>query len=243
MNRSYLTGVLSVLLGLTLAACEPKAKGSESEGKADKSVASMMVDSVNYRIDRGMQYTLYDISGGKKTPVGGSIVGLLESGGAKGCCLALPKEWRPSLMVRVEWEESDFDRTYSERYAKDLEIPRYDEPSDLYVVFYPEHEVEVVVSFGEPGDSSWQGRIKETPWNHCVAEFGRKECKRVLPKLFDAVSAQGFCVFLKEEGSPEDQQLCQSATRGCMQDYEDEEFCRKVLWGPRRKKEEIMGVQ
>ena len=226
MNQSYLTGVLSVLLGLTLAACEPKAGGSASEGKADKSVASVMVDSVNYRIDREIKYTLYDISGGKKTPVGGSIVGLLESGGAKGCCLALPKEWRPGLMVRVEWGEADFDRIYPERYAKDLEIPRYDEPSDLYVVFYPEHEVEVVVSFGEPGDSSWQGRIKETPWNHCVAEHGRKECKRVLPKPgLSLEEMRGFCL-----SDTLDPGQCDRLLRTCIEDYEEPEMCKKLVW-------------
>ena len=234
MNQSYLTGVLSVLLGLTLAACEPKAGGSASEGKADKSVASVMVDSVNYRIDREIKYTLYAISGGKKTPVGGSIVDTLESGGAKGCCLALPKEWRPGLMVRVEWGEADFDRIYPERYAKDLEIPRYDEPSDLYVVFYPEHEVEVVVSFGEPGHSSWQGRIKETPWNHCVAEFGRKECWRVIPKSgLSLGEMQGYCTYVEEE--KRNPKYCTDSYDECLRNYEDEELCKKTLWGVRKK--------
>lgn len=237
-TRNLVPRGLLAALCLTLLACEPQA-GSEqisAAAKPESSMAGVMVDSVNYMHDRGMKYALYDISDGTKKPVGGSIVDPLGSGGAKECCFSLPRTWHAGIKLRVEWQDSDYERTHPEVYVKELELPRYDHPADVYVVFYPQHDVEVVVSPAEPGHPEWAGRIKETPWDLCVAEHGRKVCKRAIPKLFDAASAQGFCVFLKEE-SPEDQHLCDSAMQGCMSDYEDEAFCKGVLWGPRKKQD------
>lgn len=236
--------ILLVLLTILLGACNPDTGPTDaSASQAQRDTASVMVDSANYRHDRGMQYTLYDLSNGKKTAVGGSIVNPLDGGGAKGCCLALPMVWHPGIKVQVEWEESDFDKIYPEKYVKELEVPRYEKPADLYVVFYPGHEVDVVVSVGEPGHPEWAGRIKQSPWEQCVADYGRKVCLRATPKLFDTVGAQGFCVYLKEEQGPEEQYRCLRAINTCTREFEDEDYCKGILWGPRRNQEEIMGVR
>jgi len=250
-NRQ-LIGTVVLVLGLFLPGCQPVAEAAKAKlavtakdeaPKADDAMASVMIDSVNYVVDRAVEYRLYDVSGNKKAPIGGSIVTPLVGGGAKGCCIALPPEWRPGQKVRVEWEESDRKETFPEHYIRELEIPRYEKPADLYVVFYPEHEIEVVVSVAEPGHPEWAGRIKQSPWNQCVADFGRKVCKRATPKLFDTASAQGFCVYLKEEARPDGQRLCDSAMSRCMQDFEDEDYCKSILWGPLRNEDEIMGVR
>jgi hypothetical protein len=182
-----------------------------------------------------MTYTLFDLSKTPPAAVGGEIVGRLAAGGSKGCCLALPNTWRPGIKVRVDWTESDREQTFPEKYTRELEIPRYEQAADLYVVFYPGHEVEVVVSHGEPGHAQWAGRVKSTPWYYCVANSGRKACKDALPKMFDANESQGFCTYLKEENRPNKDDLCAVAMFECMRDYEDEPFCKKTLWGPRRK--------
>jgi hypothetical protein len=227
MNRRFLLGVLYALLGLMLLACEPKAeKTEEAEAKTDDSVASVMVDNVNYEHKKGMKFYLYDITGGKKTPIGASIVDPLSGGGSKECCVSLPKTWHAGMMIRVEWQDSDFERTYPEINVKELEIPRYESPADLYVVFYPEHEVEVVVSSGEPGHPSWRGRIKQSPWNTCVAEFGRKVCLRAIPKAgLDLEEMRGFC--LSDTLKPGQ---CDRLLRTCIKDYEDPEMCNKLVW-------------
>jgi len=236
MRKRIYAGILIALLGL-LAACESKTdtdRATDTVPKAGDSVASVMVDSVNYRHDMGMDYTLYDRSGGEKKAVGGSIVNPLEGGGAKGCCLALPKDWHPEIKVLLEWSESDFVKIYPEKYVRELEIPRYEKPADLYVVFYPEHEVEVVVSSGEPGHPAWAGRIKQTPWDACVAEFGRKVCKRAIPMVgLSLEELQGYCTFVREEHV--DQKSCTDAYDQCLRNYEDDELCKKTLWGARRK--------
>ena len=252
MSRRLNTILVTLVIAL-LSGCQPVAEEAKTKlaaiavkdeaPKADDAMASVMIDSVNYEHTKGMKYTLFDMTGGMKKAIGGSIVDPLGGGGAKECCLALPRVWHPGMTIRVEWQDSDFVQTYPEILARELEIPRYEKPADLYVVFYPEHEVEVVVSVAEPGHPEWAGRIKQSPWNQCVADFGRKVCKRATPKLFDTESAQGYCVFLKEERKPEDQYRCDQAIAECTREFEDEEYCKGILWGPRRDDEEIMGVR
>ena len=190
-----------------------------------------MVDTVNYQHDRGARYTLYDLSGGKKTAVGGDIADPLASGGAKNCCVSLPQVWKPGMKLLLEWQEGDFERTYPERYSKELEIPRYEQPADLYVVFYPQHDVELVVSFGEPGHPQWAGRVKQTPWNACVEQVGRKACKASIPKPgLDLEELRGLCSYFKEQALSDADQLCQSVLNECIGNYEDEELCSRLVW-------------
>lgn len=231
----------------TLPACKPAdatagqsaavAKG-EAKSKGPATV-SVMVDSVNYMHLRAPQYTLYDLSQGKPVAVGGDSLDMLASGGAKGCCLALPEVWRPGIKVRVAWTESDRERIYPEQRTKDLEVPRYAQAADLYVVFYGGDDVEVVVSVGEPGHPSWAGRIKKTPWDNCLAHNERKVCKRALPKLFDVESSRGYCTFTRSSdypGDPKDAELtCTAAMYECMKDFEDKQYCESILWGERKK--------
>lgn len=203
---------------------------------AASTTAAVTVDSVNYMHERAVEYTLYDLSQTPPKAIGGSFVDSLGSGGEKGCCIALPKIWRPQMKVRVDWKESDQKQTY-EKQTRELEIPKYDSPADLYVVFYPspERDVEVVVSAAEPGHPEWRGRIKKTPWDHCVETNGRKPCFLALPKMFDTVSSQGSCTYMREEHFPDAENLCSFALSECMRDFEDEAFCKGIVMGPRRK--------
>ena len=220
-----------------LAGCKPES-GTTAAKTSDRTAGqgvSVMIDSVNYMHERGVQYTLYDLVDEPPRAIGGSIVVMLASGGEKGCCLMLPRTWHPGIRVRLAWQESDRQQTYPEHYSRDLEIPRYDTPADLYVVFYPPHEIELVVSAAEPGHPEWRGSIKKTPWEQCLATYGRKPCKWALPKMFDTGSSQGFCTWSKEEKYPDTDGNCALLQHQCMSDYEDEVFCVGVLWGARKK--------
>ena len=103
------------LLAMSLSACQPHASSLEANTDlvagaasqtAEGDVVSVMTDSANYRYDREVKYTLYDLSTAKPTAIGGAIVSPLASGGEKGCCLALPRVWRAGMKVRVEWGEA-----------------------------------------------------------------------------------------------------------------------------------------
>lgn len=242
MNTSIqrLSQCLLMMLCLTwLSACKPVAPAGQgltaaAASEADAETRSVTSDSVNYTLDLAMEYTLYDLSKTPPQAVGGGIVDSLVAGGQKGCCLSLPKTWRPGMKVRLDWSESDRERIYEQR-TKELEIPRYDQPADLYVVFYPNHEVEVVVSPAEPGHPDWRGRIKDSPWGHCLATHERKVCKRATAKLFDTGTLQGYCPRAKRNGWDNYETECTFLMQECMQDYEDEQFCKGVLWGGDKK--------
>jgi hypothetical protein len=224
-----------------LVSCKPAIPGNQASMPRPNAMAkpeaasssSVMSDSVNYMHDRSTKYTLYDLSKTPPIAVGGAIVDRLATGGEKGCCLSLPKVWRAGMKVRLDWHESDRDQIYEE-HTRELEIPRYDEPADLYVVFYPQHEVEVVVSKGEPGHPTWRGRLKQTPWENCLANNERKVCKRATARIFDT-NAKGVCTYFKAENHPDADLNCQALMHQCMQDYEDEPFCKEILWGEYKK--------
>jgi len=230
--------LLATLLVVFAAGCKPTATEAATSAKTatakSSGSTSVMTDSVNYMHEREVKYTLYDLSQTPPKAIGGAIVDSLGSGGEKGCCLNLPRTWKPGMMVRVAWGEADKGHKY-EGYSRDLEIPRYDQPADLYVVFYPPHDVEVVVSMAEPGHPDWRGRIKATPWEQCVKTHGRKPCFAALPKQFDTKSSKGICTYLKNENRPDGDDLCLTAMEQCMKDFEDEPFCKGILWGDYKK--------
>lgn len=219
---------------LLLSACRPTASEfTDSQGarQADSAATqSVMIDSVNYMHERGVKYTVYDLSGAKQRAIGGAIVDMLGAGGEKGCCLALPTAWRSGLRIRLEWGEADYQRIYPEKYSREMEIPHYAQPADLYVVFYPSHEVELVVSPVEPGHPDWPGRVKATPWEHCLSQHERKVCKAALPKQFDAKTFKGYCPRAIKNGWSDVDDACAFLMHQCMQDYEDEPFCKDTLW-------------
>jgi hypothetical protein len=187
---------------------------------------SVAIDSVNYQHKMGLRYTLYTMMSGRRTAIGGDIADPLASGGAKNCCLNLPVSWHPGLKVWVEWQESDYERTYPDKFSKELEIPRYAKPADLYLVFYPDHDVEAVVSPAEPGHPDWAGRIKRSPWDECIGEFGLKVCKAAIPKPGLSINEmRGFC-----DSKTLKPGQCERLLESCVEDYEDREMCTKLVW-------------
>ena len=135
------TCALPILCGLS--GCGQGAAAQVSAEAKPAETVGVMIDSVNYSHDRSYKYTLYDLTGAVPKEVGGAIVPQLGSGGEKNCCLALPKQWRPGLKVRLEWQEANQKEKEPEIYKREMEIPRYEQPADLYVAFHPQHEVEI----------------------------------------------------------------------------------------------------
>lgn len=226
---------LTVAVVLSLCACKPASESvAQIHGKVSSETVSVMTDSVNYMHERSVAYALYDLALRPPRAIGGAIVDRLTTGGEKGCCVGLPTTWRPGLTLRLVWHESDRIRSYEEN-TRDMEVPRYETPADLYVVFYPGNEVELVVSAGEPGHPGWRGRLKKTPWEQCVETYTRKPCFMALPKQFDTRSSKGACTYMKENNVKDGDELCQSANIECVRDYEDKRFCTQLLWDAYRK--------
>ena len=192
MSPSKTTTLSTLLLCLLLAGCEPAAS-SKPAG------VTVSVDAVNYMHDWEVKYTLTDLR--TNEPVGGAIVGPLEGPGGKGCCVTLPQRWQPGIKLRVEWGVADKE-VRPEKYQRDLELPRYETPGDVYVLFYPAQQVEVRVSAVEPGQPGWAGRIKLPAWPACVQRLGEKTCRKMMPK-YAIGSDEQFAANMRKNCTPE----------------------------------------
>lgn len=173
-----------LFFSLFLSACtqvEPKPSGS----------VPVSVRSVNYNADRGVTFSLYDVSGKDDPqikenpnnpidmdgyyPVGGDNLTALAGGGIN-CCVNLPVKWRPGLKYTVLWQEGsgaiDDETTY--RYT--AQLPEYTKPEDITVAFYPNHQVEFVLGSAMAGGAGWKGREKADPLTACMAKNEKKFC-------------------------------------------------------------------
>jgi len=89
--------------------------------------------------------------------------GFEGSGTSIVCCVALPRKWRPGLMVDVRWALYDIRNIDDELGRKDyrkarflgyyranVEVERYEQADDLVVHFFPGKKVRVVSSSDLP---------------------------------------------------------------------------------------------
>ncbi|WP_046168874.1 DUF3304 domain-containing protein [Chromobacterium vaccinii] len=163
---------------LLLAGCDQGNALSMSTEKTDKLTVS--TDAVNYMHDWAVDYTLTDIKSNQA--IGGGIVDVLEGPGSKGCCVSLPIKWQPGIQLKVEWKKSNKKQTDPISRVKIIEVPKYKQPGDIYVLFYPGDEVEIAVSRIEPGHPGWTGKEKNSPYQACMAKYSKNECNNNLPK-------------------------------------------------------------
>ncbi len=191
-----------------------KAKSGAASSKGG--TVSVAIDWVNYNHVNTFDFSVVNLMDPQQPEIGGGGVNVLDSGGSKSCCIKIPKVWHPGLKVQVNWNEADRKVILGE-WKKELEIPPYKEPGDLYVVFNTDHTVELVVSPAEPGSPKWAGKIKETPMAKCYTEIGRKECRRW---IYDPASARHQnCLKISDVES------CQDILKFCREHPEDDHNC------------------
>ncbi|MBP4045179.1 DUF3304 domain-containing protein [Chromobacterium violaceum] len=225
-KRSFLMKTLKpalpcFLLAMFLAGCQPAENQTEEAKPKDRVTVS--TDAVNYMHDWGLIYTLTDLRSGQA--VGGSTLGFLEGPGGKGCCVSLPAKWQPGMQLKLEWQKSDKNMTEQTKRVKTLEIPRYEQPGDLYVLFYPEDKVELIASNVEPGSPAWPGKIKTDPYSACLTRLPEKECKKNLPKYAPGSAEEGAALvrrscqpeIIKQSTTPDkDRELCTKWVKECI---------------------------
>ncbi|MEN3112150.1 DUF3304 domain-containing protein [Uliginosibacterium paludis] len=216
---------MSLCSALILTACKPPSSESTKE-----TGTPAYVDVINYNHDHNFGYSVVDRTVSDGQTISGGAVWPLASGGSVNCCIQLPDAWRPGLKLLLTWDDY-IKHDLQGHFERELEIPAYQSPGNLYVVFGPDRQPELIVSRVEPGHPDWPGKIRQTPWEYCVAQHGRKPCKAALPKRFDSVSAKGFCTWAQEQKSPEALTNCSASMYLCVNEYEDEAFCKKTLWG------------
>ena len=95
-----------------------------------------MVSIVNHT-DRYIASASVNGAGGDGMPEYGA-------GGASICCAAIPAAWYPGMKVEVRWN-MPIGRTPVVK-VKEVEVEKYDEPGDIYLHFFPEDRVRVIVT-------------------------------------------------------------------------------------------------
>ncbi|MDB5802343.1 MAG: hypothetical protein JWL63_3282 [Rhodocyclales bacterium] len=75
---------------------------------------------------------------------GGGTMSAWGAGGADICCTSIPRAWYPGMKVLVRWDMPD-GHTHVVK-EKIVEVEKYDEPGSIYMHFFPNDEVRVVVS-------------------------------------------------------------------------------------------------
>ena len=75
---------------------------------------------------------------------GGGNMSAWGAGGAGFCCASIPKVWYPGMMVRVRWDMPEGHKHIVKE--KIVEVERYEETGSIYLHFFPNDEIRVVVS-------------------------------------------------------------------------------------------------
>lgn len=75
---------------------------------------------------------------------GGGTMSAWGAGVANICCTSIPSVWSPGIEVLVRWDMPE-GRTHVVK-EKVVEVERYEEPGSIYMHFFPNDKVRVVVS-------------------------------------------------------------------------------------------------
>ena len=84
------------------------------------------------------------LSGDEVPGGGGGGMSAWGAGGANICCTSIPRTWHPGIKVLVRWNMPK--GVVDVWKEKIVEIEKYDRPGSIYLHFFPNDEVRVVVS-------------------------------------------------------------------------------------------------
>jgi hypothetical protein len=96
---------------------------------------------------------------------GGANMSRWGVGGADVCCASIPRVWYPGMKVLVRWDMPEGHKHIVKE--KVVEVEKYDNPGSIYMHFFPNDEVRVIVSEVGPGNPEYPirhlGNPNETP--------------------------------------------------------------------------------
>jgi hypothetical protein len=125
--------LLALLVAFSLSACAHLDPGYDD--KTPKN-APAQVGVVNHTGNYIYSASVDGAGGGGMTAWG--------AGGAEICCASIPHVWYPGMKVRVRWNMPVKGNDVIKE--KIVEVEKYDEPGSIYLHFFPNDEVRVVVS-------------------------------------------------------------------------------------------------
>ncbi|KXB30646.1 hypothetical protein AT959_07830 [Dechloromonas denitrificans] len=75
---------------------------------------------------------------------GGGNMRKWSAGIASVCCASIPEVWYPGMKVQVRWNMPIGEKDVIKE--KTVEVEKYDEPGDIYLHFFPDDVIRVVVT-------------------------------------------------------------------------------------------------
>jgi len=127
---------VSLVCALLVSSCA-------AQQKADRTGATAQVGIVNHTGKYIYTATMDGAGGGRMSTWG--------AGGANICCTSIPRVWYPGMNVLVRWNMPEGIKDVVKE--KVVEVEKYERPGDIYLHFFPDDEVRVIIS-NFPGYSS-----------------------------------------------------------------------------------------
>lgn len=124
-----ITQAASLLCGFLTAACSAQPINDDSSYAANVGIVN---------------HTAQYIHSASVNGAGGANMGAWGAGMGNVCCALVPTHWYPGMQVVVRWDVPEGSKhVYQE---KRVEVERCDEPGSIYLHFFPNDQVRVVVS-------------------------------------------------------------------------------------------------
>ena len=129
--------LLALLAALSLSACA----GLDLDDEDDSpKTAPAQVGIVNHT---GNYIYSASVNG-----AGGGKMSAWSAGTANICCASIPMVWRPGLKARVRWNMPIGPKDVIKE--KIVEVEKYDRPGSIYLHFFPNDEIRIVVTRLDP---------------------------------------------------------------------------------------------
>lgn len=130
--------LMILLTALSVSAC---AGLNNEQASAEPATAPAQVGVVNHSGNYIYSASVNGAGGGNMDEWSAGVAGM--------CCTSIPRTWYPGMKVRVRWN-MPIGRTDVIK-EKIVEVDKYDETGSVYLHFFPNDEVRVVVtSIGAP---------------------------------------------------------------------------------------------
>jgi hypothetical protein len=135
-----LAHILPAVVGILVTGCVLRDTHAEQSARA-----SAQVGIVNHT---GKYIYFATVDG-----AGGGNMARWGAGGADVCCASIPRVWYPGMKVLVRWDMPEGLKHVVKEKVVDVE--KYDRLGDIYLNFFDNDEVRVVVSRNDPRSSDF----------------------------------------------------------------------------------------
>ena len=146
--------MISLGLAIVIGGCALRTTQANTQAKSQaEHMAPAQVGIVNHTGDYIYSASVDGFGGGSMARWGAGMANM--------CCTSIPEVWRPGMKVSVRWNMPLGVKDVIKE--KMVEVEKYDRPGDIYLNFFPNDEVRVVISRNGPRSSDYPIRHSGNP--------------------------------------------------------------------------------